>query len=138
MIVSCKCCEGIICHKKRGEEQDDTHIAASKPDQSCVRAQKCQCLMRNKNTCQHKRNAAYQTPEDGLGKIIIGRCAFCGTDIVSGGGANPDHRSDREDQSEYRKDQIQDSKSVCATFVRDKKGICQNVDGDTDHSGNTL
>ena len=94
--------------------------------------------MRNEDSGEHKRNAAYETPEDGLGKIVVRRCTFGGTDTVACGRTDPDHRTDCEDQSEYRKDQIQGSKSICTAFVRDKKGICQNVDGDTDHSGNTL
>ena len=94
--------------------------------------------MRNEDSGEHKRNAAYETPEDRLGKIVVRRWTFGCADIVSCGGADTDHRTDCEDQTEHRQDQIQGSKSICTAFVRDKKGICQNVDGDTDHSGNTL
>lgn len=47
--------------------------------------------MRNEDSGEHKRNAAYETPEDGLGKIVVRRCAFGGTDTVACGRTDPDH-----------------------------------------------
>ena len=64
--------------------------------------------------------------------------SFCPAYGIPGSGTNPDHSPNRIDQSINRQDQIENCQSVSTGIYRYKESICQNINRNPDHSGNTL
>jgi len=138
IVISGKCRDGIIRHKERCSYEDDTQVGLTKCNKSGIRAEQCQTFIGNKNSKQDERNADQYTPGNCLCKIVIRFFAFCFADAISGRGADTDHRTNCIDETIHGQDQIQDCQSVCPGINGDKKSVCQNIDGNTDHARNTL
>ncbi len=85
LIVSGKRGKRIICHKQWCSDQHDPEIAFSKGSQTRICAKKMQKFLWCKNTCDNKRHAAQNAPENGLEKIMIRVLTLGSVDPESGG-----------------------------------------------------
>ena len=84
LIVSGKRGKRIICHKQWCSDQHDPEIAFSKGSQTRICAKKMQKFLWCKNTCDNKRHAAQNAPENGLEKIMIRVLTLGSVDPESG------------------------------------------------------
>ena len=137
-IVSGKCSKCIIWHEEWCCDQNNSHIVSSKSDQSGICTQQSQCLVRNEDSDQHKWNCSQYAPGYWLYEIMFCIFSFCPAYGIPGSGTNPDHSPNRIDQSINRQDQIENCQSVSTGIYRYKESICQNINRNPDHSGNTL
>lgn len=114
LIISCKCSESVIGHKKWGCDQHNAKIIFAKLRQMLVSAKEPEEFFREKNSCQNKRNTAEQGPENGLGKVKACVFLLCLVDGISGGRTNSNHGTDGIDKSVNWQNQIQNCKPVCS------------------------